>query len=480
MRSSVPASLSRRLLDQHLLTGLACLFSCVAVSLTLAWHDQLIERIEIAVLAPLALLLVSASFVRRSLAVTSSIESQLEQVAGQGTVSAALLEPVWEPAAAAAGWNLLVDATRDQQRLVELETRLAGKAVSGDTQAARQALDALPDGVVLCDSQGSVVLANRMAGLLLGHSTEGIGVGQSWSERLLGAFSHDRERIEQKLWGFEGHQAWDVQRSNDLEGGVIAISRSPLLERHCSGATSVWIMRDVTKQRLAEQMRDQFVFTATHELRTPLTNLKAYAETLAAHDDIDVERQKEFCNIIHAEATRLSRFVDELLDVSRMEAGALTLSRHETDTLRLVNESLTHIRPQAEQKRLELEVSIPPKLPALLVDKDKIEACLVNLLGNAVKYTPEEGRVKFTVQADERHIHFEVQDTGIGIAKEELPKMFQKFFRSHDARVQEISGSGLGLAFTHEIARLHGGRVAVESELNCGSRFTLTLPLSTE
>jgi two-component system phosphate regulon sensor histidine kinase PhoR len=194
------------------------------------------------------------------------------------------------------------------------------------------------------------------------------------------------------------------------------------------------------------------------------------------HDDIELEQQKQFYNTITSEATRLARFADELLNVSLMESGALALDRHETDAQRLVEEVVEHVQPEAKRKRLRFEHSVPPKLPKLIVDKDKIAASLINLLGNAIKYTPEEGRVRLQVEATANEIKCHVEDTGIGIAPADIPKVFDKFFRSEDPRVRAITGSGLGLAFTQEVARLHGGSITVHSELNKGSRFTLSLP----
>ena len=224
-------------------------------------------------------------------------------------------------------------------------------------------------------------------------------------------------------------------------------------------------------------MRNDFVLTVTHELRTPLSNIKAYAETLAVHEDIDVEQQRKFYNTIIAEVTRLSRFVDELLNVSQMEAGAMSLVQHETDLERLLADVIEHVQPNMKEKRISFEALIPAKLPKLHVDKDKIIASLVNLLGNAAKYTSDEGRVQLHVDVGKNQIQFHVEDSGIGIAEDELPKVFEKFFRSADERVRENPGSGLGLAFTHEVARLHGGTVMVHSELNKGSKFTMTLPI---
>jgi two-component system phosphate regulon sensor histidine kinase PhoR len=166
-----------------------------------------------------------------------------------------------------------------------------------------------------------------------------------------------------------------------------------------------------------------------------------------------------------------------MLNVNQMEAGALSRARHETDIERLLHEVLENERPHALKKRLTYDSQLPAKLPKLRVDKDKLAAALVNLLGNAIKYTPEEGNVKLTVEVTGEQIHFHVDDTGIGIAAEELPRISEKFFRSQDSRVRGITGSGLGLAFAQEVARLHGGRITITSELNKGSRFTLTLPL---
>ena len=136
------------------------------------------------------------------------------------------------------------------------------------------------------------------------------------------------------------------------------------------------------------------------------------------------------------------------------------------------------VQPLIDKKSIEFTAKIPDKLPNLNVDKDKISATLVNLLGNAVKYTPDHGRVAIHVQQSPDEIQIHVEDSGFGIAEEELPKVFDQFFRSADERVREISGSGLGLAFAHEVTRMHGGELTVQSELNKGTRFVMTLPLS--
>jgi signal transduction histidine kinase len=136
------------------------------------------------------------------------------------------------------------------------------------------------------------------------------------------------------------------------------------------------------------------------------------------------------------------------------------------------------VRPQLDQKAIEFELQLPAKLPELLLDKDKISAAIVNLLGNAAKYTPHGGKVLLHVEPGRNEIRIHVEDTGYGIAPEEVGKVFNKFFRSDDQRVRDITGTGLGLSFAQEVLRLHGGRIALQSELNKGSRFTITLPAS--
>jgi two-component system phosphate regulon sensor histidine kinase PhoR len=236
-------------------------------------------------------------------------------------------------------------------------------------------------------------------------------------------------------------------------------------------------VRDITQQKLVEKTRDQFIDVATHELRTPLSNIKAYAETLVTCDAIEVEQQKEFCNIINSEVTRLARFVDDLLSISSMEAGSLVIQRQRTIATRLFAEVLEKVQPLMDQKKLKFEVKIPEKMADLQVDKDKVVAVLVNLLGNAAKYTPAGGRVAMRVVLDEAQLQIFVEDTGLGIAAEELPKVFEKFFRSSDTRVQAETGTGLGLSLAREVVRMHGGDISVESQIDQGTTFTAIIPI---
>lgn len=433
-----------------------------------------------AILGPLLLMSMGVLALRRTVRPLTQIEKQLHRLATHASPSEVELTPLGERTSTALGWNRLAERCNEAQRSSGLESRLT-QALEGFRQRkADQILNSLPDGVALTDDQGRITFANQALAALLGKSDESQALCGKTLEELLGL---DPGSDAAKSLGDPESRARTVvvewTRPAELAHGVLRVARHPL--RSGKGNPTgghVWSIRDVTQQKLAEQMRNQFVSSATHELRTPLTNIKAYAETLVLSEMLDVEKQKEFCNTINAEATRLARFIDDLLSISSMEVGSLSLARQETDLERLFREAIEKVRPQMAQRQITLRSTLPEKLPKLRVDKDKITATLVNLLGNAAKYTPEGGQVQFKVQVKEEQLQIEVEDNGFGIAAEELPKIFAKFFRSSDPRVQQQTGSGLGLSLAQEVIRLHGGALSVQSELNKGTRFTAVLPLT--
>lgn len=375
-----------------------------------------------------------------------------------------------------AQWEELLG--RDDSRLLHcIEQRLAPGDRDEGNVPWRRILESLSDGVCLTRGTDSIAAATPAFLALLNCPPDTEATDRSLIEMLRTVSDTGADAITQRLQ--QGNQSFTIElsRGSSLDDGVLRLNRTPLRDDK-DGMSGVWILRDVTHQKLSEEARNRFVATATHELRTPLTNLKAYAETLALTDDLSVEEQKTFCNTINAEATRLARFVDELLNLSRMDGGDMSIVRSETDIGRLICDTVDHVRPQFASKSQQFDVSLPPKFPRMSVDKDSVAAAVVNLLGNACKYTPEGGVVRFEVELQEDSILLHVEDSGIGIAPEEVRQIFDRFFRSSDTRVRDIEGTGLGLAYVKEVARLHGGQVSVHSEVNNGSRFTLALPVA--
>lgn len=476
MQSAYINSLPRRLVGLYLVVSLASLLLVVAMSLYLAAQGRLEELASAVVIIPLLLVLIGTVFIKRAVTFHVEIEQQLKEIAALNPVDRSRLKYVQNPNPIGRGWNTVVDLLSGSSALEKIEAHLEAKANGFDASELTRYLDVFPEGIAITDSQGDAEIMNRSLRSVL-EIKEAPGQGKVNLVRALGIIAPAQaEETRKQLFSATRSSLFELKLGETLEQGVLRIARYPVQQPGGQAAKFFWSIRDITQQKLAEETRSQFVATATHELRTPLTNIKAYAETLADFDDIEPEQQREFYNIINSEATRLSRFIDELLNVSQMESGSLALSRHETDILRLSEEVITQVQPEAQRKQIEIEQIIPVKLPKLSVDKDKITAALVNLLGNAVKYTPDQGHVRFKVEVDPQLIHFHVEDTGFGISESEAEKIFDKFFRSDDRRVRDITGSGLGLSYTQEVARLHGGRVSVDSELNVGSRFTLSLP----
>ncbi|HVT29138.1 MAG TPA: ATP-binding protein [Lacipirellulaceae bacterium] len=444
------------------------------------------EFAPLALIGPAFCMAIGAVLVGRLVRPVSDIEQQLHEVATSPSVESCQLREVQGIGAAVIGWNRVIQQRSNAGQAESLHQRIQKSLAQGRHSRLDAVLNSIPDGVATTDNEGRLTYTNLPMSVLLGlpdvvRGTDGASEAENaplmidqlvkrWhlsdKDPLLSDDNRDRAVVT------------ELTRDENGQRRVARVARHPIcIVEGGKHECHVWTVRDVTQQKLAEEMRDQFVDTATHELRTPLANIKAYAETLALADVIDIEQQKQFLNTINSEATRLARFVDDLLSVSSMELGSLSLNKQVTDLGRMMNEVLAKIRPQVAEKRLALEVTLPEKMPEPELDKDKIATVLVNLLGNAVKYTPEEGRVIFRVNVTDQQIEISVEDTGVGIAEDELGKVFDKFYRSNDPRVQQQTGTGLGLALAQEVVRLHGGRITVESEINKGSTFSVSLPL---
>ena len=232
-----------------------------------------------------------------------------------------------------------------------------------------------------------------------------------------------------------------------------------------------------TQLEQVESMRRQLIGDVTHELRTPLTSIKGYMEGLV---DGVLPSTPEIFNQIHREADRLSRLVDDLQELSRVEAKAYSLDVHSVTVSSLVQTTIKRLSPQARDKRIALRSNLPADLPLLLVDEDRITQVLVNLVANAIQYTPEGGDVTISAgrQADE--IHISVTDTGIGIPAEHIDNLFTRFYRVDKSRSRNAGGgSGIGLTIARHLIEAHGGRIWAESNGDGqGSTFTFSLKIA--
>jgi signal transduction histidine kinase len=232
-----------------------------------------------------------------------------------------------------------------------------------------------------------------------------------------------------------------------------------------------------TQLEQVESMRRQLIGDVTHELRTPLTSIKGYLEGLV---DGVLPSTPETFNQIHHEADRLSRLVDDLQELSRVEAKAYSLDIHSIAVSDLVQTTVRRLAPQATAKRITLHSNVPPDLPPLQADEDRITQVLVNMVANAIQYTPEQGEVTISAARQGDEIHVSVKDSGIGIPPEQLDEIFTRFYRVDKSRSRSAGGgSGIGLTIARHLVEAHGGRIWAESKGDGqGSTFTFSLKIT--
>jgi two-component system, OmpR family, phosphate regulon sensor histidine kinase PhoR len=235
-------------------------------------------------------------------------------------------------------------------------------------------------------------------------------------------------------------------------------------------------LHDITELRKLERLRQEFVANVSHELKTPLTSIKGYVETLLDGALEDKAHNREFLQIIDEHARNLALLIDDVLDLSAIEAKRLEY-RFDSVSLADVTEKLIKgLAPMAKAKDVKIDNRLSDKLPKVRADRDKLAQILMNLIDNAIKFNKTGGRVEISAVADGNPIIISVKDTGVGITPDDLPRVFERFYRADKARSREIAGTGLGLAIVKHLIEAHQGTVTAQSQLGQGSIFTFTLP----
>jgi two-component system phosphate regulon sensor histidine kinase PhoR len=234
------------------------------------------------------------------------------------------------------------------------------------------------------------------------------------------------------------------------------------------------LFEDVTELRRLETVRKDFVSNVSHELRTPLTSLKALTESLRAGALEEPETARHFLGHIETEVDALSELVAELLELARIESQQVPLQKTPSDPCEILQKGAERLRLQAERAGLTLAVECKEGLPQISADPPRLEQVLVNLIHNAVKFTPRGGSILVSAKQADAVVEFSVQDTGVGIAEENIGRIFERFYKTDPARNK--SGTGLGLAIAKHMVEAHGGHIGVQSREGKGSRFFFTIP----
>ncbi len=233
---------------------------------------------------------------------------------------------------------------------------------------------------------------------------------------------------------------------------------------------------DIRELKRLESLRKEFVANASHELRTPLASIKAFAETLGSGAVEEPSQRLEFAREIESNAERMSRLVDELLDLSALESGRMPPNFEPLSLMRVAAEAAASLKPLASKKRTVLRVEPFHNIPNVRADRGQMRQVFINLIDNAVKFSPEKATVLVSAAAQNGTVTVSVQDNGPGIPAQDLPRLFERFYRVDKARARELGGAGLGLAIVKHIVEGHGGCVSVDSEPGQGSSFRFSLP----
>jgi two-component system phosphate regulon sensor histidine kinase PhoR len=347
-----------------------------------------------------------------------------------------------------------------------------------------EVLHSLRDGVVVTDAFNEIVMANEAAARTLAFELEEAThrqidkvVRDGRVPRLImdcrdNANFSDRRHVEYEIDG-------GIDGSGKPRSRVFDVSLT-CVENHNSEVSGVvTILHDLTREREVSQMKSDFVSKASHELRTPLSSIRAYVEMLVDDEADDEEARQEFYKIIQGETDRLGRLIDNMLNISRIEAGIVQIERENVDLKPLVGRALDALEPQAREKKISLHQKLVPVDLCVEGDSDMLYQVILNLVSNGVKYTPEGGRITVSADSDNltRSVVVTVADTGLGISPDDLPKLFEKFYRVENYK-RVAKGTGLGLNLCrHIVETVHRGQIGVESQLGMGSRFWFSIPM---
>ena len=374
-------------------------------------------------------------------------------------------------------------------RLHDVGGRLAEKARALQESEARfrELFDFAPVGYHELDGDGRVTRVNRTELAMLGYAEDEM-LGRPIFDFIADAeIETARRSYRAKLHGTDPLQPFERtyrrkdgttvpllledRRIRDVDGGPVGL-RTTLQDNTRQKAAE-------EKLREADRMKTEFVSLVSHELRTPLTSIKGYVDLLMGGDVGDLAPdQQEFLKIVQNNADRLAALINDLLDISRIEAGKVDLVREAMSAKALIGSVVLTLRPQIEAKGQMLVLDLPDGLPTVFADPQRITQVVTNLLSNAHKYTAKGGRIEIKASADDVALHVTVRDSGIGLTAEEQTNLFTKFFRANNRVTQEVGGTGLGLSITKSLVELHGGRITVESAPGQGSTFGFALPLS--
>ncbi|MDR7072586.1 ATP-binding protein [Fictibacillus barbaricus] len=342
-------------------------------------------------------------------------------------------------------------------------------ALNQEKEQLASVLSSMADGVITFDRRMNILVTNPPADRFLQAFYYESGMKTQKKENMLPeAVIH----LFQKVVSLEKEQLTEI----DIQGRSWVVVMTPLYDNSViRGAVAV--LRDMTEERRMDKLREDFVANVSHELKTPLSMLQGYSEAIVDNIAESEEEKKELASIILDESKRMGRLVNELLDLAKLEAGHMKLHYTNVSLKPFVERIVRKFQGPAKERDIQLSLHMEGEPEELNIDPDRIEQVLTNLIDNAIRHTLNEGFVSLTIKISEQTVSFNVKDNGTGIKEEDLPFVFERFYKGDKARTRGKSGgTGLGLAIARNIVEAHGGQINVHSKMNEGTTFSFVIP----
>jgi len=347
------------------------------------------------------------------------------------------------------------------------------KEITEDKNELNVILSSMVEGVIVIDKNEKIVLLGPVVSSMLDLRSRD-AVGRPFWEMIR------NEEINSSLSkAMAKKQAIKKELSIYFpEESVFSMQISPYFNEQGELSGIVAVFHDITELKRLERLRSEFVANVSHELKTPLTSIKGYVETLQGEDLDGKKTAKRFLEIIQKQTEHLEHLVNDLLSLSSLESKESKMNLEPVSLQGVIDAVVNFHKLQSDKKRQNISLIFPRDLPPALVDRAKIDEVFSNLLDNAIKFTPEGGSVVIRAKEENGNVRIDIEDTGIGIPVEHLPRIFERFYRVDKSRSRELGGTGLGLSIVKHIVQAHNGKVSVESTPHQGSRFSVFLPKS--
>lgn len=361
-----------------------------------------------------------------------------------------------------------IDNLANALNTMSLELHHNMQELSSEKSKLQSILDKTDDGLLVVDNESKIRMANPAASRILGTGNRNIN-GMTIIECTL---SIDLAEMVERVFRTKQPASLEVQLLNPPQVYLNVYTAAIELPEGITGA--IVVMHDITESKVMDSIRRDFVANVSHELRTPLASIRAMAETISLRGRKNPAMTEEFASKIINEADRLVAISDDLLDLSKIEAGRRSTGAEIFPLTEIVESVQSQLSQKASSKSIEINVDVSNDI-RVRADKDSVHQILTNLIDNAIKYTPVGGKILISALYDENVVKVSIADTGVGIPQSDLPRIFERFYRVDKARSRESGGTGLGLSIVKHLVEGHGGTITVNSILNRGSVFTFTL-----